>query len=78
MAPERENWYGLELAPYVNSIFTFAKNLGPAGVGSQLSIRQVQMAALWYFSKLDRSLQLDIVRSFLEEKEAKRGQSRNP
>ena len=73
MTPEREDWYGLELPPYVNAVFTYAKNLGPAGTGSQLSIRQVQMAALWYFTKLDMSLQLDIVRSFLEEKEVKRG-----
>lgn len=74
MARQRDDWYGLELAPYTNSIFTYAHTLGPAGPHNRnLSIRQVQMAALWYFTKLDLSLQLDIVRTYVHEKEAKHG-----
>lgn len=77
MAPERENWYGVEFPPYVNAICTYAKNLGPAGTGSQLSIRQVQMAALWYFTKLPLALQLDLVRTYVEQKEAERAKPGN-
>lgn len=67
MDGDHEDWFGLELPPYAAALFAYVPSLGPAGPCKRhLALRQVQLAALWYFTtQLDLEDQLHWVRNYL-------------